>query len=120
MKFVNFKPLDITDSTANTNSSAIDASQLYRLSVQVVVGAGTTMVGSIQLQVSNEELNNFYLNQNAPTKWSNLGSSLSLAAASTNYLIASQDICYRSLRVVFTGGIGNDAPVTVHIMALAI
>lgn len=120
MKFLNFKPLDLADTTVDAASAPIDLSQIYKLSVQAVVGAGSAMTGSIQLQVSNDELNNFYLNQKAPTNWNDLGSPLALAAASTNYLIPVQDVCYRSLRVMFTSDPGNDAPVVVNIMALAI
>lgn len=121
MKFVNLTSLDISDTTQSTvESSAIDLSQIYRLSAQIIVGAGTSMTGSVQLQVSNDEITNFYLGQNSPVNWSNLGNPTALSADSTNYLIASQDVCYRSLRVVFTGDAGNDAPVVIKLMALCV
>lgn len=119
MKYLNFKPLDIVDTTGNTDSAIIDLSQIYKISVQIVVGAGTTMAGSVQLQVSNDELNAGYMNLNAPTHWSNLGTATALSAASTNYLIGQQDVCYRSLKIVFTGDPSNDAPVSINVMALA-
>lgn len=119
MKYLSFKPLELTNTVSNANSSAFDLSQIYRLSVQIVVGAGTTMSGSVQLQVSNDEIETFYLHKETPTHWSNLGTATSLSAANTNYLIISQDVCYRSMRVVFTGNGGNNCPVTVQIMAQA-
>lgn len=120
MKYVNFKALNLTDTDTNADSAAFDASQIYRLSVQVIVGAGTTMTGSVKIQVSNEEISNFYMNQSAPTEWSDLGTPTSLSAANTNYLISSQEMCYRSFRIAFTGDPANDCPVTVNVMALCV
>lgn len=120
MKYLNYKPIANTDTTQSVTSDPIDLSQIYKLSVQIVVGAGSTMTGSIQLQVSNDEVNAFYAMRQAPNNWSDLGSATALSAAGTNYLIAAQDMCYRALRVVYTGDPANDAAsVTVNLMALA-
>ena len=120
MKYLSFIPLEIEDSSeATIESAAIDLSQILKVSIQAVVGAGT-ITGSIQLQVSNDIIENGYLMKEEPVNWSNLGSSLALSAQNTNYLIAQQDVCYRALRVVFTGNPLNDAPVTIQLMALAI
>lgn len=121
MKYASYSPLIIADTTVSTlESSPIDISQILKISVQIVVGAGTTMDGTIQLQISNDEIPAGYLMLPAPINWSNLGSATALSAAATNYLIAQQDICYRALRVVFTGDPGNDASVSVKIMTLGV
>ncbi len=119
MKFLN-EQIDIPVTTGNTTSAAIDASQLIKLSVQATSGAGSAMTGSLQMQVSNDPVNVGYFMSPAPTAWSNLGSALAIAAPATSYLIAQQDVCYRSIRFVFTGNIANDASVAIKIMALAI
>lgn len=120
MKYLNFRPLIAANSSvATTNSDTIDLSQIHRLSVQANTGVGV-ITASIQLQVSNDEIKVGYFMQETPTHWVNLGAPLALAAASTNYLIPSQEVCYRSLRVVLTGTGANVAPVTVQIMAFAI
>lgn len=121
MKYLNYKPISsVAGTTATYTSSAIDLSQIYRISVQANVGAGTTMTGSIQLQVSNDEITTNYFMLPAQTHWTNLGSALALAAAGTSYLIPTQEVCYRAVRVVFTGDPGNDATISVELMALSI
>lgn len=119
MKFLN-EQIDIPVTTGNTTGTAIDCSQLIKLSVQATSGAGAAMTGSLQMQVSNDPLIVGYFMSPAPSSWSNLGSALAIAAPATSYLIAQQDVCYRSLRFVFTGNPANDTSVSVKIMALAI
>ena len=94
-------------------------SKIYKFSAQISVPSGT-VTGSVQLQVSNDEVTANYLSLQEPTNWSNLGSPVSLTTSGTS-LITQQDSCYRSLRVVFTSSDGGASGlVTVNIMALAI
>lgn len=103
MKFANIQPIISVLSSANITSSAIDLSQVFKLSAQIVAGTGT-ITGSLQLQVSNDIIPTFYAFAQAPiVNWSNLGSAVALSASGVS-LIAVQDVCYRSLRVVFTDG----------------
>lgn len=123
MKYLNFKPLALTAIQAalpTVNSDWIDLSQIYKLSVQISTNAGTATTGTIQLQVSNDIVDTNYAHNPTPTHWSNLGSSVALAAPATNYLIPVQNVSYRSMRIVFTGDPANDATIDVKIMALAI
>lgn len=119
MKIANFKPLDSQTSASSASSPAIDLSQVYRLSVQIVASSGS-IDGSVKLQVSNDVIDTNYLNQKAPTNWSDLGSPVALVAPGVA-LIPSQDVCYRSLRVVYTSANpANTSLLTVSIMAQAV
>lgn len=119
MKYVNFKALDAVTSEENHESDVIDTSQVFRISAQIVASAGT-VTGEVQLQVSNDPILVGYEMLAEPTNWSDLGSPVTLSGEGT-YVIASQDICYRALRVVFTSASGSDTSlVTVNLMGLAI
>jgi len=119
MKYVNF-PITIETAADNTPvaSAPVDASQLYKMSAQVVV-TDSSITSSLQLQVSNDELNAGYLNLNQPVNWSDLGSPLSIAAPGV-FLIEQQDLCYRSIRFVLTNSDSTAHTALINVMALAI
>lgn len=120
MTYYSLKALSITDSTQTVTSNVIDGIPIYKISVQVVVGAGVMTSGSVQIQVSNDIIGTNYALNPTPTHWSNLGSPLALSAPSTVSLIAAQDSAYRAIRIVFTGAGGDTAPVDVNVFALCI
>lgn len=118
MRNLDYKPLSAVALNANQASAAIDAQNLIRLSAQAIVAGGTS-VGNLQIQVSNDKngaMNGFPF---IPTNWSNLGAAVALAAGGI-FLIASQETCYRWVRVIFTDGSGgtNTGNVTVNLDAI--
>lgn len=100
MKYVSSNILTSTTPVDSQNSSAIDASQLFAVSCQIVTGSGTA-AGTVQLQVSNDLIGQDYTMQSAPTNWNNLGTAATLAAGATAYYISRLDICARSLRAQY-------------------
>lgn len=115
MKYDNVPILSVS-SAANSTGAGIDASQMIKMSVQVV--ATGSAAGTLQLQVSNDP------NPNGPmstsfryTNWSNLGTATTVSTAGVQ-LVAIQDMGYRAIRAVWTGsGVGT---IVVNIMALCL
>ena len=101
MKYLPYSPISAAAASATTTSAAIDMSQIYKMSAQVIVSAGTSL-GTLQPQVSNDHANGAQMFENQTfTNWSNLGSSVAVSAAGAT-LIAQQDMCYKALRFVYT------------------
>lgn len=101
MKYLNTILIDSESSDQTTvTSGAIDASQLYKMSTQIVVGSGT-IDGSVQLQVSNDEIKAGYLMLEQPVNWTNLGSATALSSSGA-VLVAPVDLCYRAIRMVYS------------------
>lgn len=121
MKFLPFSPINAVTASATVTSAAVDMSQIFKMSAQVVV-AGGTATGSLQLQVSNDHSTGAQLfNNQTFTNWSNLGSPVAITTTGVN-LIAQQDMCYKALRAVYTdtsSGTGT-AKVTVQILCLSV
>lgn len=119
MKYLSFNPIVDAPNNASISSSAIDGSQLVKLSVQAV--ATGTPTGSLQVQFSNDQVPVGYTFQNfTPTNWNDLGFPVAITSATT-YGIAQQDICYRALRLVYTSSdVLATGTLNVHIMALSI
>ena len=96
----------------NITSATFDIRQIYRLSGQVVVGAGASTAGSLQLQFSNDPPSSV-LSQSpiAATNWSNLGSAVTISGAGVlPILFSSQpfsDVGYAWLRAVYTDSSGG-------------
>lgn len=111
MRFLQYSPIASQSAAASYTSSAIDMSQIYKMSAQVVASSGT-VTGTLQLQVSDDPVvaNNLFMD-NVFTHWSNLGSAVSVSAAGTT-LITQQDMCYRALRAVFTSTVAVSDVVT--------
>lgn len=111
MRYTNPIILSAVSAAANTNSSPVDMNQILKMSAQVIAGAGT-VTGTLQLQVSNDQVLPYNLFQDASfTNWSNLGSPVTVSAAGAT-LIAQQDMCYRALRAVFTDTFNNVSTIT--------
>lgn len=83
-----------------TSGTAIDASQMYQMSLQIVSAAGAT--GSVQIQVSNDPQPVGYQPQPVVVNWVALGSPVTITAA-TVQLVAAQNMAYVCMRVVVTG-----------------
>ena len=115
MKNVNFKSLDAAPGDTDINSAAIDLSQAYKMSVQIVVGGSGSITGTMQLQVSNDPWDNGYQSF-VPTNWTNLGSAVNIAAAPANYLISQIDVSYRWARLVYDRSAdGGTATITAQV-----
>lgn len=101
MRFFTFSPVNSVAATGDITSNAVDMSQIWKMSAQVVIPSGTAL-GTLKLQVSDDAVkaDNLFSNQ-VFTNWSDLGSSTSITTNGVT-LIAQQDMCYRALRVTYT------------------
>jgi hypothetical protein len=84
---------------------------MVKMSAQVTA-TGTNPSGTLQLQVSNDNVraDNVFTNTTF-TNWSNLGSPVTVSSAATT-LIAQQDMCYRAMRAVYTDTFANVSTIT--------
>ncbi len=111
MRFLTFSPISAALASASTTSAAVDMNQIIKMSAQVVAGSGTA-TGSLQLQVSNDQVPvDYQFSKAVFTNWSNLGSPVTVSAAGAT-LIAQQDMCYRALRAVYTDTFANISTIT--------
>lgn len=100
MFFVNETIIN-TNGTANASSSAINASQTFKASLQAVTTG--TVVGTIKIQGSNDvPPSGVQYMGFTPTNWSDLGTATNITTGGGTWLVAQQDICYMWLRAVFT------------------
>jgi hypothetical protein len=91
-------------------SATIDARQLYRISGQVIVGAGANTAGSMQLQYSCDPIPQAQVTPAGivgVTNWNSLGTAVSVSgsAAAASILFSSatfSDIGYAWIRAVYT------------------
>lgn len=97
--------------SATLTSSAIDARHLYRISGQVIVGAGANTAGSLQLQYSCDPINtpiNLLPDgfAHGVVNWSNFGTAVTVSGAATQSILFSSlpfsDIGYAWIRAVYT------------------
>lgn len=102
MRNTNFISLSSSDITGSPASAAIDANQLFACSVQGVV-AGSSPVGALKIQASNDVSIAGNLETFVPTNWTDIGMSaqVSVSGAGT-VLIPKIDLSYRWIRIVFT------------------
>lgn len=98
-----------TPASANINSIPQWTDQIVRASFQAVV-TGSTSTGTLQLQVSDDKAVGLPANQFVPTNWTNLGSSVAVAAAGIFWVPAISgttgyvECSYEYMRVVWTDG----------------
>lgn len=98
MRNLNQKILSTGNATQTLETAAIDASQLYRTSLQFVFSnAGCT--GNVYLQGSNDLI--------SPTHWNNVANAA--VAAGGNVLIPTTELSYQYIRARFvpTAGAGT-------------
>lgn len=94
------QPIKAVVGSANINGGAIDFRQIYRISGQVIVGAGAATAGSLQLQYSNDPYGTGAINI-APSglvtgvvNWSNFGTAGTISGAGVVSLLFSALPCY--------------------------
>jgi hypothetical protein len=122
MRPLQYQPFLNKVSNATAKSSPIDMRQIFNFSLQALAGTGSC-AGTFQVQVCNTPCLSPFVNYNPPdSQWSNLGTALTFAQASTasNQLITKTDSCYVAMRIVFTDTSSgtNTALITVSIEAL--
>ncbi len=95
--------------SATITSATIDARQLYRISGQVIVGAGAATAGTLQLQYSCDPITGVNVTPAAitgVTNWSNFGTAVTVSGAATQSIVFStipfSDIGYAWIRAVYT------------------
>lgn len=91
----------LTVTNANIASAPLWADNILRASFQFVFTG--TPTGTLQLQWSNDMSTGLPANQFVPANWTNLGSSVAVAAAGI-FAIPYQEFCYEYLRVLYTDG----------------
>lgn len=107
---------------ATINSAVIDARQLYRISGQVVVGAGAATAGSLQLQYSCDPMSSSGVKGGGVTitgagvvtgvtNWSNFGTAVTVSGAAVQAIVFSTlpvyDIGFPWIRAVYTDSSGG-------------
>ncbi len=90
---------------ATITSGTLDFRQIYRLSGQVVVGAGANTAGSMQLQFSNDA-DAIKKQPYSATNWTNFGTAVTVSGAAVSPILFSTipwtDLGFAWLRAVYT------------------
>lgn len=90
-----------TSGTASYVSSVVWGWDIVRFSVQVTVGSGS-VVGTFQMQGSNDIATGLPPNQFQPTNWNNIGTASVVASSSAtalSFLIVTTESSYEYLRL---------------------
>lgn len=97
--------LKALDASKSETSAAIDASNLFACSLQVVT-TGTSPTGTVKFQFSNDvpvgPPASF-----TPTNWSDIPSATVSTTTAGVYVIPKTDLCYGYIRVVYTFASGS-------------
>ncbi len=104
MRYLNEQALSIPDVSVDTNSGKINASNLYRVSCQIVASGSPS--ATVVLQGSNDVLAGSGMNTGSyvPTNWTTIPNTSTMVSSATTYLIPSTEVCYMWIRVAVTGG----------------
>ena len=103
--------------SASRNGAALDFRQIYRLTGQVIVGAGAATAGSLKLQYSNDPIGNGTVNV-APNglitgvvNWTDFGTAVTVAGAAVHgilfYTYPWADVGFCWVRAVYTDSSGG-------------
>lgn len=118
MKTLNEIVLNALPDTSSQTSAAIDASQLFRVSVQASF-TDSAVAGTLKLQCSNDPSTaNNLPGLQAPTHWTDVPNTSQTITAGASVLIPSTEISYRWVRVVFTESSPGSGTVTATLNAL--
>lgn len=106
------QPIKAIVGSADIEGTAMDFRQIYRISGQVIVGAGASTAGSLQLQYSNDPYGTGAINVSPSgvvtgvTNWSNFGTAGTVSGAGVISLLFSAipyaDIGFSWVRAVYT------------------
>lgn len=120
MRQVRYTVFNAINGTSTVNSAAIDANQLFAASVQAFA-TGTITGGSAKLQFSNdyEPLSQPQSSNYQPTHWTDVPQAVIDVEASGPAGLPKTDLCYRWIRITYTGGTGSGL-VTINLMAQSI
>jgi hypothetical protein len=103
--------------TGNVTGAAIDTSQLYQGSFQVVNG-DVTAVGTVKLQMSNDQALSANQAPFVPTNWTDiLSASIAVAAGVAANPIELSNMKYRWIRAVYTRTSGGSTTISVQMNA---
>jgi hypothetical protein len=117
MRSVNYKAINAGDvSLTSVASSAIDSQNLLSFSAQAVV-TGSSPVGVVKLQASNDFPVAGDLSPFTPTNWSDVANVTVAVTDAGVFLIPKTEICYQWVRFVYTKTSGTGA-VTVNFKAI--
>lgn len=119
MRNVNKTIISAADITGSPASSSVDSNQLFSCSAQVVA-AGSSPVGTVKLQFSNDLTIAGNLPMDfTPTNWSDIpNASVSVTDVGV-FAIAKTDLCYRWIRAKYTATSGTGT-VTVNFFAQSV
>jgi hypothetical protein len=121
MRFNNPTIIAAASATAAQNSIALDASQVFAASFQIISSSGSNS-GSLQIQFSNDPASGLSTDANGkliPVNWSNLGSAATVTAGAIASVQIPQSSYagYRWLRAVWTPSSGAGT-ITVNAVTL--
>lgn len=108
MKQFDNRILNAIDGSASSNSSAIDASYMQKISVQAVVTG--TVQGTCKLQASNDPFSDGTLL--TPTNWTDITSGSLTLSSAISFLLAPLDMCFGRIRLVYTATAAGNQTVT--------
>ncbi len=123
MKQATVKLINAVVGSTTITSAAVDARQWYRISGQVITGAGAATAGSLQLQYSCDPFStaNFGTSNvvTGPSHWSNFGTAVTVSGAATQSILfltdTKSDVCYSWVRAVYTDTSGGTGAGTITV-----
>lgn len=101
--------------SANIEGGALDFRQIYRLSGQVVVGAGAATAGSLKLQFSNDPMSQVNMSPSGliigVVNWTDFGTAVTVSGAAVQPILFSTvpwtDVGFSWMRAVYTDSSGG-------------
>jgi hypothetical protein len=113
-------PIIVAQSAAASQTSIkIDSQVMVAASAQAIIAGGTSIVGTLQIQGSNDPCafgNN--AKQFTPVNWTNLLATAIAISGNGAFIIPKMDVSYRWLQVVYTYTSGTGGTITVNFNGL--
>lgn len=107
MRMLNDQVFTAADLSINEVSSAVDASYIIWVSLQLVA-AGSSPVGTIKLQASNDMIQAANLaSLTTPTNWNDIPNTTVNVSGNGSYVIPKTEISYQWIRAVWTATSGT-------------
>lgn len=116
MRAVNSPVIVSADASIDQASAAINSSQLFYISLQVVMTG--TASGTLKLQFSNDPCEG-QSPTSTPTHWNDItGATVTLTGTAGSFGILKTDLSYRYIRAVYTHNNGSAGTVTATIQGM--
>ncbi len=106
--------INALSAASSHDSDAIQASQLWGMSVQAIVSGATNPVGTVKIQFSNDSP------RVSPTNWTDISGATVSISANGVVGIPKTDLAYEWVRVVYTHSSGTGGLVTVNVAIMGV